>query len=449
MNKKMKKNLVRTMCVLSASAMAYAAPVMAAEEEEGPGPQKIVNAEVIAYTTDEALSIAGVRIEYDTDIEAGTYSPDSYYVNGYNNTAVYVSDSGEFKDASRTGKYVFVEFEMSNVPGYYNGKANFWTTDNTYTDMTLDVFCEDDNCWFKTTDTIHFEADDYIPGTIVSKGGIETRYQLYIPEGYETANEGNEKLPLVIWLHGGGESGTDNYEQMIGNRGALNYSSKESQAEHPCFVFAPQTDIGWEGDALENINTKVLELIENYDVDPSRIYCSGPSMGGMGTRRLAQAYPKMLAAAIPIANNGFDDLGNGEDPEDRSLYEGLPMVYVTASDDPVFSGANKIAEGRTEEEMTIEGQMELAKEDFEALGMKTYSSMGDKALNGFLRGRLAALEMQEVLDAAAEQGADKIFITYLTGTVVPAPHSSWMPATENTALHDWMFSQVNDAPYEG
>ena len=157
----------------------------------------------------------------------------------------------------------------------------------------------------------------------------------------------------------------------------------------------------------------------------------------------------MLAAAIPIANNGFDDLGKGEDPEDRSLYEGLPMVYVTASDDPVFSGASKVAEGRTEEEMTIEGQMELAKEDFEALGMKAYSSMGDKALNGFLRGRLAALEMQEVLDAAAEQGADKIFITYLTGTVLPSQHSSWMPATENTALHDWMFSQVNDAPYEG
>ena len=68
---------------------------------------------------------------------------------------------------------------------------------------------------------------------------------------------------------------------------------------------------------------------------------------------------------------------------------------------------------------------------------------------GYLRGELSALEMQEVLDAAAEAGADKIFVTYLAGTVPPAPHSSWMPATANTAVRDWMFAQVNDAPYAG
>ena len=43
----------------------------------------------------------------------------------------------------------------------------------------------------------------------------------------------------------------------------------------------------------------------------------------------------------------------------------------------------------------------------------------------------------------------KIFVTYLAGTVPPAPHSSWMPATANTAVRDWMFAQVNDAPYAG
>ena len=81
--------------------------------------------------------------------------------------------------------------------------------------------------------------------------------------------------------------------------------------------------------------------------------------------------------------------------------------------------------------------------------MTTYVSVGDDALNGYLRGELAANEMQAVLDAAAEAGADKIFITYLAGTVEPAAHSSWMPATANTALRDWMFAQVNDAPYAG
>lgn len=80
-------------------------------------------------------------------------------------------------------------------------------------------------------------------------------------------------------------------------------------------------------------------------------------------------------------------------------------------------------------------------------GMTTFLATGDAALNGYLRGALAEIEMQEALDAAAEAGADKIFVTYLTGTVVPAPHSSWMAATANAALRDWMFAQVNDVPY--
>ena len=89
--------------------------------------------------------------------------------------------------------------------------------------------------------------------------------------------------------------------------------------------------------------------------------------------------------------------------------------------------------------------MTLAAELFESLGMTTYVSVGDDALNGYLRGELAANEMQAVLDAAAEAGADKIFITYLAGTVEPAAHSSWMPATANTALRDWM-RDTGDVP---
>ena len=67
--RKAKTIMSLALSVAMVTSMAATAPVMAAEEEEGPGPQKIVNAEVIAYTTDEALSIAGVRIEYDTDID--------------------------------------------------------------------------------------------------------------------------------------------------------------------------------------------------------------------------------------------------------------------------------------------------------------------------------------------------------------------------------------------
>ena len=433
------KKLLNILLVL-VLALSLALPALA-EEAEAPAPQ-IVDAKVITYVTDEARTVAAVRIEYDQPITTGTYGLSDYFVNGYDVRAVYVSDTGVYQEAARTGNYVIVEFAISQVPGYSEGKMNFWTTDNSYIDPTLDVYCPGDDCWFTTTGCIHFEADDYIAGSVTSEGGVETLYRLYIPEGYEAADESLEDLPLVIWLHGSGESGTDNEEQLLANRGALNFSSKEAQAAHPCFVLAPQTTIRWVDDALVNVKAIVDDLIANYNVDASRIYCIGCSMGGSGTRNLAQAYPEMLAAAVPIANKPYDD--SSDAGEDRSLYEGLPMLFITSADDGVSSN-----ESLPEDQRTVEASMTLAAELFESLGMTTYVSVGDDALNGYLRGELAANEMQEVLDAAAEAGADKIFVTYLAGTVEPAAHSSWMPATANTALRDWMFAQVNDAPYAG
>ena len=437
----MKKLLSILMTVLL--VLALAVPALA-EEAEAPAPQ-IVDAKVITYVTDEARTTAAVRIEYDQPITTGTYGLSDYFVNGYDVRAVYVSDTGVYQEAARTGNYVIVEFAISQVPGYSEGKMNFWTTDNSYIDPTLDVYCPGDDCWFTTTGCIHFEADDYTYGSVTSEDGTETLYRLYIPEGYEAADESLEDLPLVIWLHGSGESGTDNEEQLLANRGALNFSSKEAQAAHPCFVLAPQTNVGWNDVALTNIKTIVDGMLTEYNVDGSRIYVIGCSMGGMGTRQMIQMYPEMVAAGIPLANNAYDDVITRERfEEDFAGYEGIPMLYIVSADDPSMYSKD---ESLTDEERSVEAQVANAVEAFQAAGMTTYASIGDDALNGYLRGELAANEMQEVLDAAAEAGADKIFVTYLAGTVQPAAHSSWMPATANTAVRDWIFAQVNDAPY--
>ena len=209
----------------------------------------------------------------------------------------------------------------------------------------------------------------------------------------------------------------------------------------------PQTNVGWNDVALTNIKTIVDGMLTEYNVDASRIYVIGCSMGGMGTRQMIQMFPEMVAAGIPLANNAYDDVITRERfEEDFAGYEGVPMLYIVSADDPSMYSKD---ETLTEEERSIEAQVANAIEAFEAAGMTTYASIGDEALNGYLRGELAANEMQEVLDAAAEAGADKIFVTYLAGTVQPAAHSSWMPATANTAVRDWMFAQVNDAPYAG
>lgn len=196
------KKLLNILLVL-VLVLSLALPALA-EEAEAPAPQ-IVDAKVITYTTDEARTTAAVRIEYDQPITTGTYGLSDYFVNGYDVRAVYVSGTGVYQEAARTGNYVIVEFAISQVPGYYEGKMNFWTTDNSYIDPTLDVYCPGDDCWFTTTGCIHFEAEDYIYGSVTSEDGTETLYRLYVPAGYEAADESLEDLPLVIWLHGAGE----------------------------------------------------------------------------------------------------------------------------------------------------------------------------------------------------------------------------------------------------
>src|SRR4030095_2912470 len=72
------------------------------------------------------------------------------------------------------------------------------------------------------------------------KSDWEMPYRLFRP-----ATTG--KLPLVLYLHGSGGSGTDNVKQMgLGNVfGARVFALPENQKAFPCYVVVPQTDRGW------------------------------------------------------------------------------------------------------------------------------------------------------------------------------------------------------------
>ena len=52
------------------------------------------------------------------------------------------------------------------------------------------------------------------------------------------------------------------------------------------------------------INGLVDEIIKKYEVDTSRIYLTGLSMGGFGTWSLASMHPERFAAIAPICGGG-------------------------------------------------------------------------------------------------------------------------------------------------
>ena len=128
-------------------------------------------------------------------------------------------------------------------------------------------------------------ADDF---EAVEENGV--RYRIYIPDEIE------EPVPMVIWTHGGGESGTDNWAQIAANKGATAWVERYGDV----VVLAPQADGEWTEDILNMIRDKILELEEAGTVDPNRVYGVGCSFGGMGCILNAQYNQDLMTAIAPI-----------------------------------------------------------------------------------------------------------------------------------------------------
>jgi predicted esterase len=125
----------------------------------------------------------------------------------------------------------------------------------------------------------------------------EMKYLLYLPDGY--MQDGEQRWPVIIFLHGAGERGDDLEIVKIHGPPKLVEAGKKM----PFIVASPQLAFGewWSPDMVAWL-TK--ELISNLKVDPERVYLTGLSMGGYGTWETASKYPELYAAIAPICGRG-------------------------------------------------------------------------------------------------------------------------------------------------
>lgn len=120
-------------------------------------------------------------------------------------------------------------------------------------------------------------------------------YLLYLPRGYQ---DSNKEWPLMLFLHGAGESGSD--LSKVKTHGPPKIV--ESKPDFPFILVSPQSPgRGWNPDTL---NALLDDVQSNYRVDKDRVYLTGLSMGGFGTWALAAAHPERFAAIVPICGGG-------------------------------------------------------------------------------------------------------------------------------------------------
>ena len=150
----------------------------------------------------------------------------------------------------------------------------------------------------------------------------DTPYRLMRPLVFDA----QKQYPVIVSLHGGGGTGTDNIKQL---RKWNQYLAKEDiRKEHPCYVLAPQTTELWSAPDL----SKIKEIIAGLpSVDMDRIYILGHSMGGHGTYVLTQLDPGYFAAAAPSAGSG---LTRTEDFVDVSVIKDIPFWIFHGDKDP-------------------------------------------------------------------------------------------------------------------
>jgi len=173
-------------------------------------------------------------------------------------------------------------------------------------------------------------------------------YRILLPKDYKKS----KSYPLILFLHGSGERGNDNEQQLT--HGAQLFLKKDIREDYPAIVVFPQcpeelswnntkyvpTDDGYaviypktiEYNAQQNLLEGLIEYLKSsYPIDEKRLYVGGLSMGSMGTLELVRRNPTMFAAAIAICGAADPMAAAALEKTPLSIFHGGADTVIPAS----------------------------------------------------------------------------------------------------------------------
>lgn len=175
-------------------------------------------------------------------------------------------------------------------------------------------------------------------------------YRILYPQNYDA----NKKYPLVLFLHGSAERGKDNERQLMW--GASLFLDSGNRKKFPAIVVFPQCPANsfWNAVTFTKFDDSLRfnfpatktpikpmqmllaltdDLAKSSNVDTSRIYVGGLSMGGFATYDILWRKPHFFAAAFPICGGG--------NPDQVNLYaDKFPIWIFHGSIDPIVPVAD-------------------------------------------------------------------------------------------------------------
>jgi len=248
--------------------------------------------------------------------------------------------------------------------------------------------------------------------------GEKLNYRIHIPTSLNR-DASNTKLPLVLLLHGAGERGDDNESQL--RHGALEFFRNGRDERFPAIVVVPQcpqekrwveTDWGKASgngtfpeppsESMALVFELLDQLVQRTDVDRSRLYVTGLSMGGYGSWYAAAKY--------------FPGISQQGSPEQSG-------TSATTADDPNGGFAAMLA---------ICGGADPGWAD-------RYASTDLWAVHGDADSVVPVGRSREMIAAIATQGhSGELRYTELPGV----QHDSWTVTYADDAAYSWLFDQT-------
>lgn len=258
-------------------------------------------------------------------------------------SVVYAYVSDENGNRREEGKHITLVLSVNpsmplGSPFQYtrinNRGGNYWV------DYRLTVIhTQSGQVWNNPVGKIMPLVDDFdLKGKFTYGNNQSMSYAAYAPSPIKG------KVPLIIWLHGGGEGGYDPTVALLGNR-AANYASPEIQVLFGgAYVLVPQAPTFWmqaaqgmtRGNDNDVYNAALFELIRDYvsknpNIDPKRIYVGGCSNGGYMALKLILEHPDYFAAgyisALAYSNEFISDA-------QIQKIKNVPMWFIHAKGDP-------------------------------------------------------------------------------------------------------------------